>query len=163
GWEQQYPALINLFLFGPTSQSMDLVNQMRIFSLGDAATVSLSIDQQIRYRDPFSGIEYVAKGSGSPDYGTEQINYANIGFEVQKTIGARMLQHANYLAQLAYQVSGPADSTGELTYLTDGNGNLVPNSGPAAQDAATMLKSYASNIDVVRQLTLFFGYGPLGH
>ena len=31
----------------------------------------------------------------------------------------------------------------------------------AAQDAATMLKSFTSNIDVVRQLTLFYGYGPL--
>jgi hypothetical protein len=164
GWEQQYPALINLFVFGPTSQNLDLVNQMRIFSLGDAATVSLPVEQQIRYRDPLSGIEYVAKGTGSPDYGTEQINYPNIGFEVQKTIGARMLQHANYLAQLGYEVSGPADpTTGELTYLTDGQGNLVPKTSQAAQDAATMLKNYASNIDVVRQLTLFFGYGPLGH
>ena len=163
GWEQQYPALVNLFLFGPTSLSMDLVNQMRIFSTGDAATVSLPLDQQVRYRDPLSGIEYVAKGSGGPQYGTEQINYSSIGFEVEKTIGARMLQHANYLAQLAYEVTGPADSTGELTYLTDASGNLVPKTTQAAQDAATMLKNYASNIDVVRQLTLYFGYGPLGH
>lgn len=163
GWEAQYPALINLFVFGPTSLSMDLVNQMRIFSTGDAATVSLPVDQQVRYRDPLSGIEYVAKGSGGPEYGTEQINASSIGFEVQKTIGARMLQHANYLAQLAYEVTGPPDSTGELTYLTDGQGNLVPKPTQAAQDAATMLKNYASNIDVVRQLSLFFGYGPLGH
>ena len=163
GWEQQYPALVSLFLFGPTSESMDLVNQMRIFSPGDAATLSIPVGQQVRYRDPLSGIEYVAKGAGSPDYGTEQINYPSIGFEVQKTIGARMLQHGNYLAQLAYEVSGPPDATGELTYLTDGQGNLVPKTSQAAQDAAVMLKNYASNIDVVRQLTLFFGYGPLGH
>jgi len=139
------------------------VNQMRIFSTGDAATVSLPVNQQVRYRDPLSGIEYVAKGTGGPEYGTEAINASSIGFEVQKTIGARMLQHANYLAQLAYEVTGPPDATGELTYVTDGQGNLVPKPTQAAQDAATMLKNYASNIDVVRQLTLFFGYGPLGH
>jgi hypothetical protein len=163
GWEQQYPALIHLFMFGPSSLSMDLVDQMRIFSLGDAATVSLAADQQIRYRDPQTGIEYVAKNSGGPDYGTEVVN-PNIGFQVSKTIGARMLQHANYLARLAYQVSNPPDPlTGELTYDTDGQGNLIAKPGSSAQDAAAMLKSYASNIDVVRQLTLFFGYGPLRH
>jgi hypothetical protein len=160
GWEQQYPALINLFVFGPSSLSMDLVDQMRIFSLGDAATVSLSVDQQIRYRDPLTGIEYVAKNSGGPDYGAEWVN-SNIGFQVSKTIGARMLQHANYLANLAYQTSSVDPVTGELTYDTDGHGNLIPKTGQTAQDAATMLKNYASNIDVVRQLTLFFGYGPL--
>ncbi len=158
GWEEQYPALIDLFIFGPTSQSQDLVDQMRIFSPGDAAGVSLPADQQVRYRDPLTGIEYVAR-----NYGTEVVN-PNIGFQVAKTIGARMLQHANYLARIAYQVTQPADATnGELTYAPDGAGNPIPNAGNAAQTAATMLKNYASNIDVVRQLTLFFGYGPLNH
>jgi Met-zincin len=157
-WEQQYPALINLFWFGPTSLSMDLIDQMRIFSPGDAASLSLSPDQQVRYRDPLTGIEYVAK-----NYGTEVVN-PNIGFQTAKSIGARMLQHANDLASRAYQVTNPPDpTTGELTYDTDGQGNPIPLSSPDAQALATMLKGYASNIDVVRQLTLFFGYGPLGH
>ena len=164
GWEQQYPTLIYLFWFGPTSLSMNLVDQMRIFSLGDVGTVSLPVEQQIRYRDPFSGIEYVAKNAGGPDYGSEVVN-PSLGFAVAKTIGARMLQHANYLAQLAYQVSHPPDPvTGELTYDTDEQGNLILNSTTSnPQDYVTMLKNYASNIDVARQLTAFFGYGPLGH
>jgi hypothetical protein len=158
GWEQQYPALINLFWFGPTSMSMDLVDQMRIFSPGDAVGLSIPANQEVRYRDPLTGIEYVAK-----NYGTEIVN-PNIGFPVAKTIGARMLQHAGYLAKIAYQVSQPPDpTTGELTYDLDAQNNPIQNSSPAAQTAATMLKNYASNIDVVRQLTHFFGYGPLGH
>jgi Met-zincin len=157
GWEQQYPALVNLFWFGPTSLSMDLIDQMRIFSPGDAASLSLPPDQQVRYRDPLTGIEYVAK-----NYGTEWVN-PSIGFPTAKTIGARMLQHANYLAAIAYQASQPVDPvTGELTYDTDSQGNPIQNTGAAAQEAITILKNYASNIDVVRQLTLFFGYGPLG-
>ncbi len=157
GWETQYPALINLFWFGPTSLSMDLVDQMRIFSPGDAASVSLPANQQVKFRDPNTGLEYVAK-----NYGTEWVNPA-VGFPVAKTIGARMIQHANYLAQLAYQVTGSPDSTtGELTYAQDSSGNPVPNASAAAQNAAAMLKGYASNLDTVRQLTLFFGYGPLG-
>jgi hypothetical protein len=158
GWEQQYPALIDLFWFGPTSMSMDLVDQMRIFSPGDAVGLSIPANEQVRYRDPLTGIEYVAK-----NYGTEVVN-PNIGFPVAKTIGARMLQHASYLAKIAYQVSQPPDpTTGELTYDLDAQGNPIQNGSSAAQTAATMLKNYASNIDVVRQLTHFFGYGPLGH
>ncbi|MCL2447870.1 MAG: zinc-dependent metalloprotease, partial [Polyangiaceae bacterium] len=158
GWEQQYPALINLFWFGPTSLTMDLVDQMRIFSPGDAASVSLPADQQVRYRDPATGLEYVAR-----NYGTESIN-PSIGFDVAKTVGARMLQYANTLAKTAYQVTAAPDPvTGELTYDTDASGNVIALPTAAAQAAATMLKAYSANIDVVRQLTLFFGYGPLGH
>jgi hypothetical protein len=128
---------------------------MRIFSPGDAASLSIPADQQVRYRDPRTGIEYVAK-----NYGTEVVN-PNMGFEVAKTIGARMLQHANFLAQKAYQVAGAPGPGGELTYMPDAQGNPVPLAGQDAQDSATILKNYASNIDTVRQLTLFFGYGPI--
>jgi hypothetical protein len=157
-WEQQYPALINLFWFGPTAFTMDLIDQMRIFSPGDAASLSIPIEQQVRYRDPLTGIEYVAK-----NYGTEVVN-PNIGFEMAKTIGASMIQHANNLAKLSYSVTQPPDPvTGELTYDTDGQGNSIAKTDAQSQALATLLKGYASNIDVVRQLTLFFGYGPLGH
>ncbi len=156
GWEEQYPSLIDLFIYGPTALNMDLIDQMRIFSPGDAASLSLPADQQVRYRDPLTGIEYVAR-----DYGTEWVN-PSLGFPVAKTIGARMLQHANYLAGQAYQVSGSPDpKTGELIYATDASGNVIPSAGQSAQQLATILKSYASNIDVVRQLTYYFGYGPL--
>jgi hypothetical protein len=158
GWEEQYRALIDLFVFGPTSLKMDLIDQMRIFSPGDAASLSIPSDQQVRYRDPLTGIEYVAK-----NYGTEVVN-PSLGFSTAKTVGSRMLQHANYLATTAYEVAQPPDPvTGELTYKTDGQGNPIPRTDPGADVAATMLKNYASNIDVVRQLTRFFGYGPLGH
>ena len=157
GWEEQLPSLIMLFWFGPTSLNMDLVDQMRIFSPGDAASLSIPVSQQVRYRDPLTGIEYVAK-----NYGTEWVNPA-VGFQTAKSIGARMIQHGNYLAQIAYQVSATDPVTGELTYVTDAQGNPVPNTSGAATNAATMLKGYASNVDVVRQLTLFFGYGPLNH
>jgi hypothetical protein len=157
GWEEQYRALLDLFWFGPTSLSMNIVDQMRILSPGDPAALSIPASQQIRYRDPLTGIEYVAR-----TYGTEVVN-SNIGFSTEKTIGARMLQHANYLAKIAYQVSQPPDPvTGELTYDLDGQGNPIAGDSPEASTAATMLQNYASNIDVVRQLTLFFGNsGPL--
>jgi hypothetical protein len=157
GWEEQYPALINLFWFGPTSLNMNLIDMLRIFSPGDAASLSIPLDQQVRYRDPLTQIEYVAK-----NYGTENVNPA-IGFQTAQGIGARMIQHANYLASLAYTVVATDPVTGELTYDTDASGNSIPLATPDGTTAASFLTGYASNIDIVRQLTLFFGYGPLGH
>jgi hypothetical protein len=157
GWEQQYPAIVNLFHYGPTSLSMDLVDQMRIFSLGDAESLAIPVNSQVRYRDPLTNIEYVAK-----NYGTEVVNSA-IGFQTAKSMGARMIQHANYMAQNAYQTSGADPVTGELTYVTDGQGNPVPANNLIAGTSAVILKAYVANLDVVRQLTEFFGLnGPLG-
>jgi hypothetical protein len=140
------------FFYGRTMLSMDLIDQLRIFSPGDSASLSIEPSQLVGYRDPTSGIEYVAK-----NYGTETIN----GVQTSKSVASRMLQYANSLAQAAYQVSS-VQPNGELVYATDGQGNPVPLGSQAAADAATMLRNYTTNIDVVRQLTLFFGYGPLG-
>jgi hypothetical protein len=151
GWEEQYWGLIQEFFYGQTTLSMDFIDQLRIFSPGDAASLSIQPSQEVAYRDPATGIEYVAK-----NYGQESIN----GISTAKSIGSRMIQYANSLAQTAYAVQA-TEPTGELVYQSDASGNPVPNPGQAAQDAATMLKSFTSNIDVVRQLTLFYGYGPL--
>jgi hypothetical protein len=155
GWELQYPMILEMFRFGRTSLSLDFVDQVRIMNPGDSGSSALSPTQQIRYRDPVTGIEYIAE-----TYGTEVVN-PDIGFQVQKGIGARMIQHANYLAQLSYQISTPPDPvTGELTYDQDAQGNAIPLATQLAQDSATMLKGFASNLDIVRKLTLFFGYLP---
>ena len=150
GWEEQYWGLIQEFFFGQTTLTMDFIDQLRIFSPGDAASLSLQPSQQVAYRDPATGIEYVAK-----NYGVESIN----GITTAKSVGSRMIQYANQLAQVAYQVASTLP-TGELVYATDATGASVPNAGQAAQDAATMLKTYTTNIDVVRQLTLFSGTDP---
>jgi hypothetical protein len=54
----------------------------------------------------------------------------------------------------------PDPDTGELTYDTDSQGNVIPLTTQAAADMATILKNYASNIDITRKLTLFMGYLP---
>jgi hypothetical protein len=155
GWEQQYRALIDAFTYAPTTLTMDFIDQIRIFSPGDAASLSIPTAQQVAYRDPTTGIEYVAR-----NYGAETINPA-VGYPAAKTIGSRMIQYANLLAQTAYQVKTTDPTTGELVYVTDLQGNPVPNQSQTAQDAATMLRGFTANVDVVRQLTLFYGYGPL--
>jgi hypothetical protein len=155
GWDQQYPALLHLFWYGRTSLSLDFVDMVRILSPGDAGSNALLSGAQVRYRDPLTGIEYLAKS-----YGTEWVNPA-IGYQVEKGIAARMLQHANYLAAQAYLVTQPPDpTTGELTYNLDAQGNVIPLTTQAGQDAAAMLRGYSSNLDYARRLTLFMGYIP---
>lgn len=155
GWEQQYPMLLDLFIFGRTSLSLDFVDQIKIYEPGDPASESIEPSQQIRFRDPVTGIEYFARA-----YGTEVVNPA-IGYEVQKGIAARMLQEANVLAQQGYQVTAPPDPvTGELTYDQDSEGNPIPLQTQVGQDMAALLKSFVSNIDITRKLTLYFGNLP---
>jgi hypothetical protein len=155
GWDLQYPALVDLFTYGATALSLSFVDQVRILSPGDAGSEALLASSQVRYRDPLTGVEYLAQS-----YGTEVVNPA-IGFPVEKGVGARMLQHANYLARLAYQVTQPPDPvTGELTYDRDAQGNAIPLQTQPAQDTAALLKGYAANLDITRKMTLFFGYLP---
>jgi hypothetical protein len=153
GWEQQYPMLFHLFRYGKTSLSLDFVDQVRIFNPGDPGSASIAPNQTVAFRDPLSGIEYTAHS-----YGTEWVNPA-VGYEVEKGIAARMIQHANHLAAIAYQVTAPPDPvTGELTYDHDPQGSAIPVSTQIGVDAAAMLKGYVSNLDYARKLAGCFGY-----
>ncbi len=155
GWEQQYRMLISVFWFGPTTLTMDMVDQARIYTPGGSDAVTINPSEQIRFRDPGSGIVYYARS-----YGKETVN-VKVG-KVQKTMGARMIEHANQLAAATYQVSS-VDSSGELNYLKDAQGNYVCADEALCIKNAGKLKSFVANLDVVRQLTRAYGYGPLGH
>jgi hypothetical protein len=160
GWEQQYRMLIDLFYMGPTTLSMDMVDQLRVFSPGGSDTVSIDPSEQVRYRDPSTGLEYIAR-----NYGLETVN-KRLGSKVSRSMGARMIQFANKLASETFVVDHTDSVTGELAYVKDSMGQPVCKDLTAASTcvaSAAMLKNYAGNLDVVRQLTSFFGYGPLGH
>jgi hypothetical protein len=144
-----------LFVFGPTTLTMDMVDQLRIFSPGGGDTVAIAPDEQVRYRDPHSGIEYVAR-----TVGREVVNAK--AAKVEKGMGARMLQYANAIAAATFVVTG-TDPTGELTYAKDAGGQPVCKDDNTCVSNAAILKNFSANLDIVRQLTLFFGYGPLGH
>jgi hypothetical protein len=156
-WEEQYPSLFHWFFYAPTSLTMDWLDEARIFSPGAGDTVSYPLNQQIRYMDPVSGIEYAARR-----YGYETINSAQ-PTQVANTAGARMLQWANSLAAATFVVTGVDPVTSELSYQTDSSGNPVcAVDNDTCTQNTTKLNEYASNIAEVRQLTLSMG-GPIGH
>ncbi|MEO8878256.1 MAG: hypothetical protein ABI461_21865 [Polyangiaceae bacterium] len=178
GWEEQFPALIYGFYFGGTTLSQDWIDQMRIYSPGGTDSVTLAPAEQVVYDDPATSIQYIAR-----NYGQEAVT----GKTVMSTSGARMLQYASSLAKATFQPGAPDSDTrlGHMTYVSDGAGgskclpdfvapypqtippttstpfvNLDP--GVCAANKQT-LRNFSSNIDSVRQLTSYFGYGPLNN
>jgi hypothetical protein len=160
-WEEQYPSIFHWFFYAPTSLTMDWLDEARVYSPGAGDTVSYPLDQQIRYMDPISGIEYAAR-----KYGFETINSSTLNgkpAQVANTAGARMLQWANTLAAATFVVTGTDPVTGELTYQEDSSGApLCAIDSITCIQNTTKLNEYAANIATVRQLTLSLG-GPLGH
>ena len=148
--------LLNVFWFGPTTLTMDMVDQARIYTPGGADAVTIDPSEQIRFRDPINGLIYYAR-----TYGKEMVN-AKVGM-VQKSMGARMLEYANQLAATAYVVQSVDPVTGEATYKKDATGALVCVNDAACYAGAQKLTAFVANLDVVRQLTRSYGYGPLGH
>jgi hypothetical protein len=97
------------------------------------------------------------------DHGTEVID----GNTVEKGIAARMLGWATRLAMAAYEydVDGQnrpvLTADGTLSYKYD---PANPTQALVKNDAAeARLKRFVSNLDVMRQLMIEFGYGPMGH
>jgi len=154
GWEEQFPALLGIFEFGATTLTMDFIQQMRIATVGGPEGVSIDPSEQVRYRDPQTGIVYVAR-----NYGTESIN-AKLGYAVHKGMGARMLQYANGIAKKNWKTTAEDSVTGELTYEKDSSGALTCINPDGCDAAKLTLKNFSGNLDLVRELTLFFGFGP---
>jgi hypothetical protein len=155
GWEQQYPALIYGLYFGRTTMTMDWVNQMRIFSPDGVEAVSIDPSELVKYRDPSSGIIYVAR-----NYGTEIVN----GKTVYRSSGARMLQYANDVAKAAFKVKPGSEDpiSGMVEFERDANNEPICTvEGTACNEARAKVKNYSANLDIVREFTHLFGNGPL--
>jgi hypothetical protein len=156
GWEQQYRMLLDVFWFGPTTLTMDVIDQVRIFSPGDGGTIQIDPNEQVQFKDPGTGTIYVSR-----TFGQEMINAKSA--RVERSMGARMIQFANHLAAQTWRIDARDPKTGLLTYTKDANGQLVCADDALCVANSTKLKGYVANLDVVRQLTRQYGYGPLGH
>ena len=145
GWEQQYPGIINAFWYGKTILTNDIVDQLRVWTPNGIEGTWIAPADQVRYRDPVTGIIYAAK-----KYGTEQTN-SKVG-AVQKAAGARMLQYANDLADQAYVSNGTVAGGDGFTYTSYDITNVKDIT------AAAKLKGYSANLDKVRDVGRFMGF-----
>lgn len=142
-------------VFFPTNWSQSWINEARI-----AVFASDQVDwpdhETYAFRDPESGMTYKAHAVG-----TENM----VGKQVQRGVGARMLEWANWLAYVAYLVE--VDPQGNPVTNPDGTLNYVlgsdgrPQPDPSTPGADGVLRKYVDNLDIMRQLTSEFSR-PLG-
>lgn len=146
GFEEQIPLMIYTAWFGMSNLTNDVISQMRIWTPDGKEAVTIPVSETVRFRDPYTGIVYVAR-----TYGTESINSAR--GPVQKTMGARMIQYANEMAAKAFNSSGT---------VTDKDGVSYPKYDVTApKDFATSqkVKGFVSNLEFGRLLSNYFGMG----
>ncbi len=148
GWNERVYAMVFGAMFFPTNWSNDWVNQARIAAL--ASDQPAWPDNEVyAFFDPKSGMNYRAHSSGSETL---------LGATVQKSAGARMLEWANRLLAIAYDVKRDAsdkpilDAFGRPVLALDNTGHAkILNSA-----AAATLQSYVDQIDMFRQITAVF-------
>ncbi|HSQ67914.1 MAG TPA: hypothetical protein VLM85_32110 [Polyangiaceae bacterium] len=153
GWEMQYPGLFNTWWFGSTNLVSTTRDEMRIWSPGDVGTIDIAATDQIRYRDPVSGMIYSAR-----TYGTEQVG---VEAAAQRTVGARMLQMAQKLTDAAYNKCTSTACGGAAPIADpDGSGFSYQNydtANPKDPAAAAKLLGYIANLDTARMLSKWVG------
>lgn len=150
GWEQQFPAIIYNYIYGATTLTMNWNNMMRVWYPESDGALPVPANEQVIFRDPFTGVRYAARS-----FGTETL----AGRIVQRGPGSRMIQYANSYAKAAFKTIGAADPvTGELTYERDEAGQ--PKCTFAADsvqcfDARKRMKYFSSNLDTVREISMY--------
>ena len=134
-----FSALVNL----PESYKEDWIDMMRIFRIGTNSPPFSS--NQAAWTDPLSGLSYVAHR-----YGTEKVD----GRDVERGIGARVLDWMNTLTQEAYEITSVDPVTGEVTYAKTSDGQPVVKS----QRFANRVKSYQGLLDFMQEVSGAFGF-----
>lgn len=173
GFRQQSVAAILAAVHSRRTGDMSLLNKTRIWIEGVDGTVGTTgfpdPKEQIRFFNPMSGMTYIARR-----YGTETLQKVdNTGAtvpvkEVEKGIGARMLQLANWLMVYTYKVERDAATNdpvvnefGQVQLKLDANGQPMLLSTDPANTKLSALIKYVGHIDGMRQIGLLIGSGPL--
>jgi hypothetical protein len=152
GYANEFLSGVYAMLYSRFSTDMVLAQKMRVRYEGDIAPV-VPANRQIGFLDPVTGHRYIATL-----YGTESIG----GRPVEKGIASRMLQHANDLYALLYQVESTLPSGEVVPKLVNGQPVLK---NPADSNNATYeqnLRRYIGFLDMMRQVGNILGGGPLG-
>ncbi len=150
GWNTQINAMVWGTMFFTTNWSSSFVHDARIAVLG-GEDPQWAEPEIFRFRDPTSGLVYLAHKSGTEDV---------LGKTVQIGTGARVLEWANHLLTVAYLVDRDVD--GQPILAADGTPTLVldvdglPQLDPTTPGAAAELARYVDTIDLYRQLITTF-------
>lgn len=155
GFEVQKFVVFWSLLYLPENWKSDWIDHFRIYTVGGDAAPDLPTENAIYFRDPESGMLYIAHRKG-----TETI----FSKTVEKGIAARMLSWANTLTLAAYEVTGIDPVTGKIDVVyVDGEPALKPvNNAPVTKcedsPACIQLRNYKALLDFTRQTAATFGF-----
>ncbi len=147
-WNEQIYAMVWGAMFFPTNWSYDFIHEARIAAT-PAEQPAWPDAETIKFNNPITGITYAAHTTG-----TEPV----LGFERQKSAGARMLEWANTLVTYAYEVEVDMDDAplfdayGSPVLVLDVDGKPQVKSS----DALAVMQRYVANIDQMRQIVTAF-------
>ena len=135
-------------MFFPTNWSQSFVDDARI-TMKASDEVNWPPSETYTFRNPKSGLTYRAHTIGTEDV---------LGNQHQRSTGARMLEWANHLLALAYDVQ--KDINGNVIFNADGTPalKLDVNGLPVIVNplAEADLKKFVDSIDLFHQLTTTF-------
>ncbi len=154
GFEVQKFIAFWTYVYQPGQQQMDWVDMMRIYVVGPDSDPNYLPKQYVEWRDPESGLRYIAKR-----YGDETL----LGKTYDKGIGAKMIQWANILTGDSYVLDPdvPYDpDTGAANLTLDANGAPVLKSGAICDDSlkCSELRKYRGLMDFMRDTAAQLGF-----
>jgi hypothetical protein len=154
GFEVQKFIVFWTYVYQPGQQEMDWVDSMRIYIVGKDQDPSYLPSSYVEWRDPDSGLRYIAKR-----YGDETI----LGKTYDKGIAAKMIQWANKLSENAYVLDPvePFDpETGAANILLDAEGMPTLKSGATCEDSlmCSDVRKYRGLMDFMRDTAATLGF-----
>ena len=163
GYRQQLPTVVYSMLFSSLNSDLSTVHRSRIWTEGGPEQVDVPEGDRVRFRNPETGIVYVARRYGPDMVDNEQID---------RGIASRMLAHANELLVDTYQVE--VDDRLQPVRNPDGSVRVVFDSrtqqpitrwgetdGRRQAAAQTRLRNYVGLLDATRYASRLLGYGLL--
>jgi len=154
GYQQQISTLLYTHLYSRLDTDLTLANKMRIWVDGYLGEFNIPTEQQIRFTNPESGLTYIAR-----KFGPDEID----GKIVDKGVASRMLDRANRLLLLTYQVELDAqnkpilDQYGQPTVKRGTDGQPLE---LATGALTTDYRLYVGVLDASVQISNLVGFGP---
>jgi hypothetical protein len=170
GYAFQTPAIVYSLMFTNSfmNPNQTYTNSMRVWVEGGPEAIALPDSEKLFFYEPESHVMWATRLSTDSD----QID----GKQIDGTIGARMVRHANFLLADAYYMVTMADPAGtagrypaldpitHMPQFLDGpEGTGQPTTTPVVSDPAKLarLRSFVGVMNVERQAMWWLGFGPL--
>ncbi len=154
GFEVQKFIVFWFYVYQPGQQVYDWVDLLRIYRLGSDTDPNYLPSQYVEWRDPESGLRYIAKR-----FGDEKL----FGKTYDKGIAAKMIQWANTLSADAYELdkNQPYDPvTGAANVVFNSDGSPKIKGGGVKDDNVKwqQLRNYRGLLDYTRTTAAKLGF-----